>query len=577
MKHVPVSILAIIAIFGIAAMLSFAPFNVGPLAVRFVGPPVQNAGNTYVVALDTNEFIGSEVQSLSDIQLSRLASGKIHARDGATEYSQVLSLSESGLFEGGQLVFGSTEDGETGEFLQFEDSIFKLHLLFSNGLRSEVVENRLSGLEDESFFIMGDQYSILDTRVYTQSDSVTLKLYGGFGSLELTDGNYADDQFYPGVRINGKTIDAHVRIKAVETNEELSIYSIEYLLNAHPARGGSVEVAPLHCARNELLDPEGMLSPDFDICYKGQGAQSPAQFTSEVQVRPIGDDQYIIIAPNTRGQTYRIPLAQMPAAYGNRGRDFIFEEAANSAAPNIELGDYFLVNSKNDIGGSSHVLRYDHIADNSVYFEDLAGSSRIAPFGSTGEGMLLVGDGTYNFVVDATGELAMDQTNDGQINGAEARFVILGGSRLDFGPGFTITHTTPSRLFNEPAGDESVQFDITFNGQVDIDLPSPQGTFTLKSAGRGLKQGMTRYGLLWSWQQEGTSDSLQIGVGGQSSSSGNSGVFITLERPALVKTPAVCGDLKVNGQETCDPPGSKCIGAKPFERGICTQSCMCDK
>src|SRR3989344_9260961 len=573
MKHVPISILAIIAIVGLAAMLSFAPFGIGPLAVRFVGPPGQQEGNTYVVPLENGEFLSNEITSLSDRQLSRLQGGRIHARDGATDYSQILTFSEFGLFNGGQLTFGSTEEGKTSDFLVFDDSIFKLQVLFASGLRSEIENNKLPGLEDESFSLMGDQYSILDTRVNTEANSITLKLYGGFGAVEFTDGNYADDQFYPGAKINGNYIDSNVRIRASETNDEISISSIEYLLNAHPARGGSVEVPQLHCVRNQLKDPEGMLSPDFDICYKGPSTQSMASLENEVFVRPLGDSQYIIVAPNTRGQIYKIPLAQMPGTYGNRNRDFVFVEAA-AGAPNINMGDYFLVNSRNDISGSSNVLRYDQLADNTVYFEDLAGSMRAAQFDpANGEGTLLVGEGTYRFAVTGT-DLAIDQTNDGQINGGEAHFILLGGSKLDFGPGFTITHTTPARLFSNPAGDENTQFDVTFNGQVDLDVPSPQGsTFVLKSAGGGIKQGMTRYGTLFTWKKESGSDSLHISTGTTQSSSSSGGVFITLERPKLVKTPAVCGDNVVNGKESCDPPGSKCLGTKLFERGTCAKDC----
>ena len=560
MKHLPVSILGIIALAGIIGMLSLSG-ELAPFAVK--NAPLQ-PGNTYIASLQQGESIGDKISALSEYQLSRLAGGTIHSSGKATQYSQIIVLSEPGLFDGGQLSFGKTENGETGTFLAFDDAVFKLQILFASGLRSEIKENRLPDLNDESLSMLGDEYSILDTRFNVQTRSITLVMYGGFGRVEFTDGNSADGNFYQGVKINGNFIDAGVRIRTAEENGALSIYSIEYLLSAHPARG-ALEVPPLHCIRNQLIAPEGMLSPDFDICYRSSASPK----IDEAIVKPLGSSQYAVTAPNARGVVYKIPLAQMAGEYGNRGRNFVFVEAADQGSPNINPGDSFLVNSRNDISGDSHILRYDRTAQNTIYFED-AGNMRAALFNiATGEGELLAGEGTYRFVVAANGALAIDQNNDGQINGGEARFVLLGGSRLDFGPGFTVTYTTPSRLFTEPAGDENTQFDLTFNSQIDLDLPSPQGDFSLKSAGGGVKQGMTRYGTLFTWKQQPSSDSLHISLGARSSG----GVYITLERPLLVKEKTSCGDSKLTPPEICDPPKSSCKGEKFFERGTCAKDC----
>ncbi len=552
MKHA-ITVLGIVALVAIAVLV-ISP-GIVPFAVK-IAPQDKVPGNTVVITLENGQYIGDKVSSLTNYQLSRLAS------------TQSIWLSEEGLFDGGRLTFGRTEQGQVSDFLEFEDAIFKLYILFPSGLKSEVSENHLEEIEGKKLSILGDDYAIMDTRANMNLNQITLRLFGGFGAIDLTDGNYLDNEFYQGVRINGKQTDAKVRIKAAENYEELSIYSIEYLLNAHPIRGGAVEVMPNYCTRNQLLDPEGMLSPNFDICYKTQTRAASEQALAVL--RPLGDDAYALTAINTRGQAYKIPLAQMPGSYGNRGRDFVFVEANNANTPNIEQGDYFLVNSKNDVTGSSHVLRFDSIASSVAYFEDLAGTTRQALFDSSGDGTLMAGDGSYKFRV-TNGQIAMDQTNDGSINGGEARFVLTDGSRIDFGPGFTITYTTPSKLFDEPAGDENTQFTITFNDQVDIELTS-QGDFSLKSAGEGIKQGMTRYGTLFTWKKESGSDSLAIGKTDLRTSAAG-GIYITLERPILVKTPAVCGNQKVEQNEKCDPPASRCAGTKPFERGTCSKDC----
>ncbi len=481
------------------------------------------------------------------------------------------------------------------DFLEFQDAVFKYQIEFGSGLRSVAQDGRLRDIEDEEFEMLGDTYALVQAQVNTATNRLTLRFFGGFGSIEFEDNNYMDDNYQDfGARVNGKQIDAKVKIKATDVGDEIVIYSIQYILEANGALG-DLQVTPQHCVREFLEYPTGLLSPRFDICYKGfEGEEVPDVASisgNEVRVTPSGDDEYRIFAQNTRGQVYTIPLAQLPGLYGNRGRNLVFVEAANSAAPNINLDDYFLVNSKNDISGSSHVLRYDHFdaAGGVAYFEDLSGDMKRATVDMvTMEGTLLVGDGSYKFKIGAANAIAMDQTNDNSISGAEARFVVVGGHLLDLGPGFTVTVITPKRLFDEATADETTTFDILFGSNIDLDVPSPQGPiFKLASSSGGRRQGLTEFGILFDWDTESDSDSLKLIIpgGGRVVRSGSFGqVFISLEREKLMKPiqvplpPAKCGDSIITKPEWCDPPGSLCAGPVAFERGICSNDCMkCDK
>lgn len=600
MRHVPITIFAIVAIVGISALLMSVLFVPGPSWMVVIGPGTisgDSGHNTVIAHLDIGELLGNEVEALSSSQLSGLRSGTVHAKDVSTSYVQSLRFIEPGEFTGGKIVFSESESNVVSDFLQFteDDGIFKFQVEFSPGLRSVVEGGNLPDIEDEEVFLLGDSYTIVDAS--TSGSTVELKLFGGYGSIQLKDNDFTDNNYQSfGAQVNGQDVDARVKIRASSSGGKLTIFSISYILVANAAQGGHVEILPLHCLREYLRYPQGLFSRNFDICYKGlSGAAVPSASSisgNEVRVRAAGDDEYVMTATNVLGQRYSIPLAQLPGMYGNKGRDFIFVEAGAPAAPNIDLGDYFLVNSKNDVSGASHVLRYNSIdtTSNTVMFEDLAGNSRSATFDAGSmEGDLLMSQGTYHFKIGAGNAIAMDQDNDGTISGDEARFVLAGGSRVDFGPGFTVTVITPQKLFDEPAGDEMTDFDILFGGDIDLTVPSPQVTvpgytFKMISESGGIKQGLTKYGILFTWDEESESDDLTLVVPGSYSGTSKGGagaeVYITLERAKLMKQTdapapvAKCGDRIITSPEYCDPAGSFCADPYFGRAGVCAADCM---
>lgn len=595
-RHVPVVIFMLVAVFGVATLLlsvTYYPETV-PFAVQLFPQDVTPKGqNTVVVRLDVNEPIANEIEGMSGDLVPALRSGTIHAKDVRTDYTQAVMFAEPGVFSGGAVVFGRDEQNRVTDFLRFQDVVFKYQIEFAPGLRSEVDNGALPDIEDEDFEMLGSRFTIVDTDVNTGAGRVSLRMFGGYGSIEFED-VYTDNAYSDGVRINGKRIDARVKIRATMSGDKVTIYSIQYLLDANAVRGGDVEVLPRHCTREYLQYPLGLLSPNFDLCYTGvRGEAVPttsAQISgNEVRIRPHGDDEYAMYATNFHGQTYEIPLAQQPGMYGNDGRDFVFVEAAAPGAPNIALGDYFLVMSR-EKNGVTHVLRYDNIQGTTVYFEDLAtGDQKPATFDAgSGEGQLLFGEGTYQFVVGAGDALAMDQTNDGNIDGDEAKWVFPGGTIADFGPGFTVRIITPRRLFDEATTDEVTDFDILFGGNIDLDVPSPQITlpgyeFKMVSSSGGVRQGLTKYGILFTWDQESESDYLELVIPGAYARSAKGGamgeVYITFERERWMKqtqapAPAPqCGDGIITAPEVCDPPGSLCADPYFSRSGTCADDC----
>jgi hypothetical protein len=603
-KHIPLGIFAIVAIVGIMALLFSVSLVPEPafMAVSIVGPSgkafeLSAGSNTIIVQLEVNEFLSNEITAVSETQLSGLRRGKVHGKEVSADFTQSLRFGEPALFNGGQVVFRKGETGLVSDFLEFQDAVFKYQVEFSPGLRSDVEGGALPDIEDEDIFLGGSTFTIVDTDVNTGSNSVSIKMFGGFGSIELTDNNYLDDNYQDsGAQVNGQNVHARVKIRAVESGNQVTIFSIQYVLDAESKEGGDLQVEPLHCVREYLQYPTGMFFPNFDICYKGLGGVvaggAPVEVSGNfIQFRPRGDDEYEMRAPNIHGRVYPVPLAQLPGSYGNNGRDFVFVEAAAPGAPNIDLGDYLLVTSKDDVQGESRILRYNSFSGGVANFEDLATGSQLkaSTSGAPPEGDLLAGQGTYHFVVGAGNSIAMDQTNNGAIAGNEARFRTVGGHRIDFGPGFTVTISTPSKLFDEPAGDETTDIDITFGGHIDLIVPSPQTTvpgYTFKMIGvNGKKQGLTKYGILFTLDTESESDRLDLTVPGApvSVTKGGAGaeVYITLDRESLMRQPQqpvalpppICGNRIITQNEYCDPPGSLCVD-QVKRPGKCAGDCL---
>src|SRR3989344_5312950 len=186
--------------------------TVSSATVRFLGPPFQQPANNYTIPLEHGETISEKLEGLTLFQLAGLTTGHITTKKG-TNYIQVLRFSQSGVFEGGTAVYGRTQRGEVTEFLQFNDSVFALDVLFSSGLVSAIENATLPDLSGKEITLLNAKYQFLLSEVNENTSTVGLTLYGGFGRIQIKD-IYTDQNFSTGVWVNGKHVDARVRIIA---------------------------------------------------------------------------------------------------------------------------------------------------------------------------------------------------------------------------------------------------------------------------------------------------------------------------------------------------------------------------
>ena len=144
--------------------------------------------------LEFGEPIADVLETLSDGDLAMLASGQAETRRGTTSFTQVLRMGDhSVVFEERQLRNGQRQ---TAPFLFFRgnNELFEYELDFSSGLRSSKVSLgndrfRAVDLEDETIFMLGGYYTIVNAEVGPNSSSpVSLTLLAGDVSDTLSQG-----------------------------------------------------------------------------------------------------------------------------------------------------------------------------------------------------------------------------------------------------------------------------------------------------------------------------------------------------------------------------------------------------
>lgn len=145
--------------------------------------------------LELRESIGDVRSTLSDVEVigGGLAGGRVTTDEGSTEYNQYIRFLDNTLaIENAPRVnFTENEgiaDGFVGDYLYIQDAnesalateaFFEYELEFESGLESTISSSTLPDLEDEEVEIMGTTYTIVDTKVDTSANEVTLTLLGG--------------------------------------------------------------------------------------------------------------------------------------------------------------------------------------------------------------------------------------------------------------------------------------------------------------------------------------------------------------------------------------------------------------
>jgi hypothetical protein len=597
----------IVILVGIVSMVVFLALTqpTGGV-VRTVGSKITNT--IAITGVNPGESIGKEFGVLLESHLLGLATTTEQTNEGRTQVKQYLRLhgatsqthgGDINQMNGGTIVFERNEQGKVGDYLKFNsnEDMIEYEIEFSGGFKSKKnPSNMLVDLKEETLNLLGGQFAVVEARVDTGAKWIELRLMGPGGMAELKDDDYSDIYYTDhGLKFNGKNIPSRVMIRGHDLgNDKFSITNIKYRPQAIAKGAGKhVYVEAKHGVQEYLKYPQMMLTPEFDIIYGGlSGGPAPAVVAdvtgavstemseglaelinaegptgnmitgaatasgNMVWFKPRGDDQYDLIA-STNLANYKIGLASTRGGlhWGDDDQNFIYSESANSGVFNINLRDYFMVSSGTDIGDYTSILMYENVltSENKVQYRDLAGGSKQAPYDpATGHGQMVINGRPTDFYVNLVSphDITVDLTQDGNINGANADWILRGGPRLEFSGAGTVKIVAPRRLFHEaPAGDETTTFNIGQSGG-DITLTvANQATLTLESAGGGIKYGMTNFGFEFEWNKGKEPEELKIGMPGSGiaqpfrgggtqagyGSQAGSYVVVTLERSKLAR------------------------------------------
>lgn len=346
----------------------------------------------------------------------------------------------------------------------------------------------------------GLQIGVRDLLVNSREGVVEFFL--GANKIEFTDSNYlsatldGNGEYAGSVEIGNENIeDASIAIVGQELSSgaKFEITSIKYRLIAD-AKVGSTIYVPAGMGVREFLDePEGMLSPTFDIRFEGLKNVASSELSLDAQ----SDHSYELTVSNIRGKEYSgVPFVTNQDGtfkWGDDDDDFWFVEPTidvtgggsfllNATSADFYIGDddYFVL-SESVIGSASEkddsaIMRYDDIdtSDRVLTFTDMStGESRSVTYTTetTNTGILgtatnfVVEGSTYTvYVANATGNaLIVDLNGDGDVvSGDEVGFTVRGGGILDFGSqdgntsgmniaagGFFVNYTIPAVQFDD--------------------------------------------------------------------------------------------------------------------------------
>src|SRR3989344_1800536 len=305
-----------------------------------------------------------------------------------------------------------------------------------------------------------------------------VQFYLGAYKVEFRDSNTTDSTAIVGAEVNEETIeDANVLIKGQFTTTtanalpsltgaRFEIQNIKYNLTADAVLG-DMYVPPGTGVRAQLDEPEGMLTPNWDIRYEGLMDTG----VSLIRLDSAGDDEYDLEFTNQEGIFYDVPFLSneannaannLPAGsgalkFGDNDDDLWFTEVRNDTNDAgsfatvagvhaqtfyITDDDFFIV-SNCDIPNSdntcfSHVLRYDSIdtTNRQLTFTDLGTGTREVTYdASTFVADLVVGGITYKVGVNTTTQaIVVDLNGNGNRgNCTEAWVGIQGEGLIDLG------------------------------------------------------------------------------------------------------------------------------------------------
>jgi hypothetical protein len=396
-----------------------------------------------------------------------------------------------------------------------------------------------------------------------------VQFYIGAYKVEFHDVNTGDTTFQSsGTEVNEENIeDSTVRISgsflsggftrgstSASTNlavdgSEFEIQNIRYRLHADAVLG-DVFIPPGSGLREQMDEPEGMLTPFWDIRYEGLMDTG----VTIVRVDAAGDDEYDLEFTNQEGIFYDVPVASNELGtfrFGDDDDDLWFIERGMF---NINDDDFFVLSNCNHATGDntcfSHVLRFDSIdtANRQLTFTDLGTGTREVTYDTTtpGAGNLIVGGITYAVRVDTSGTapgsvanatIMVDSDGDGAFENStaslqigiqgEGLISILNGTEritntnesnsstvgsLVSAGAFTMNLSTLAKEFDETAANEDILWDVIQRANNRIGVQNIRagpgqifGPLDLEE-NEDLEQALSRYGVFLELFDPTTSD-----------------------------------------------------------------------
>ncbi len=255
-----------------------------------------------------------------------------------------------------------------------------------------------------------------------------VKLTGDFHASNFTNSNSS-------VEINDELIEdaaLFIRGRLYNSNKKMELLDVKYRLEAD-SLVGDLFIPPGHGLREYLAEPEGMMSPNWDIVYGGLLDVR----TSILKFDSAGDDEYDIAFTNQEGLNYRFQFIdvsdQEGFKIGEKKHNLVWIEMDNSVDYRIAKDDVFILVDDVDDTGYTHVVKYESYDGNNrqLTFTDLYGETREFTtqevLGSNQTDIIFGGNSFKVYVGPGTANnLSIDLNNDGYIGDSSS-----GGTERD--------------------------------------------------------------------------------------------------------------------------------------------------
>lgn len=384
-----------------------------------VSPQPQPVQNCKSEKLELYETLDSHFSKMNASQLPNILKGGVLSTTlGNTAYEQFLSPH-------GMIDFADDErdEVEAYHFVNDGEKVFTYELSFPAGLKSvRKPDFSLPDFVGQQVNILGKEYKI-DAATFYDDGLMKLKFTSLDGLTEIVLADWVSDGFgYPGANVNFEFIeDAEVAFEGSFANNIVDLRKINYRLNAD-AWLGDVYVPAGSGLRAQLAEPEGMLSPGWDIKFDGMtpSVQSPILLYAS-------SNGYRFNFFNKEGINYDTALlenvgGQVGYSRNNGANKFHFVEGVP-----IKVGDRFIVNKPGS--DLTHILEYDtfNAQTNQLTFQDIGTGDRevSCPNPTTNMCDIVVGGVTYVFQFNPIdGSVLMDLNGNSQISNLDSVYMV---------------------------------------------------------------------------------------------------------------------------------------------------------